>query len=260
MFQALRIAATGMHAQQLNVNVLSNNIANLNTTGFKQDMPAFTDLMYQNQKAVGAITSDTGTIAPTGLQIGLGVSVGSVYKIMKQGDLLKTDNTYDVAISGRGFFKITMPDGTNTYTRDGTFQINQDGQIVTKDGYPLDPAISIPANATDVTVTSSGVVSAKVNDIVTQLGTITLSMFTNEAGLENKGDNLYIETDASGTPTDVNPGTEGAGTLDQGYLETSNVDAIASITDLITAQRAYELNSRVISTADDMLSTLNQIR
>lgn len=260
MFQALRIAATGMHAQQTNVDVLSNNIANMNTTAFKQGMPAFTDLMYQNVKAVGAITSDTGTLAPTGLQIGLGVSVGSVYKIMKQGDLNNTGNTFDMAISGRGFFKITMPDGTDAYTRDGTFQLNQDGQVVTKDGYPLDPAITVPSTATDFTVTSSGVVSAKINNVTTQLGTLTLSMFTNEAGLQSQGDNLYIETEASGAPSDVNPNTEGAGTIDQGYVESSNVDAITSITDLISAQRAYELNSRVISTADDMLSTLNQIR
>lgn len=260
MMQALRIAATGMHAQQLNVDVLSNNIANLNTTGFKQQMPTFNDLVYQNQIGVGAITSSAGNLAPTGLQVGLGVSVGSVYKLMKQGNLQNTGNQFDLAISGRGFFRITMPDGTTAYTRDGSFQLNQDGQVVTKDGYPLDPAITVPFNATDFTVTATGTVSAKVDNTVTQLGTLTLAMFTNEAGLENIGNNLYRETEASSAATDATAGENGAGTFSQNFLETSNVDAIESITRLITAQRAYELNSRVISTADEMLTTLTQLR
>lgn len=259
MMQALRIAATGMNAQQLNVDVLSNNIANLNTTAFKQGAPAFTDLVYQNKIGVGAITSSAGTLAPTGLQIGLGVNVGSVYKIMQQGTIGQTGNPFDFAMSGRGFFKITMPDGTTNYTRDGSFQINQDGQIVTKDGYSLDPNITVPQNATDFTVTSSGVVSAKIDGTITNLGTITVAMFTNEAGLESLGDNLYSETEASGTATDVNPGEDGAGTISQNALEGSNVDAIESITRLITAQRAYELNSKVITAADQMLSTLTQM-
>lgn len=260
MLQALRIAATGMHAQQLNVDVLSNNIANLNTTGFKQGMPTFSDLVYQNQVAVGAITSSSGTLAPTGLQVGLGVKVGSVYKLMKQGNLLQTGNAFDLGMSGRGFFRISMPDGSTSYTRDGSFQLNQDGQMVTKDGYPLDPAISVPVDATDFTVSSLGIVSAKVNNVVTELGTITVSMFVNEAGLESMGDNLYRETEASGAATDTNLAEGGAGTIAQSMVETSNVDAIESITRLITAQRAYELNSRVISTADEMLGTLSQLR
>lgn len=260
MMQSLRIAATGMHAQQTNVDVLSNNIANINTTAYKQQQAAFSDLMYQNQRAVGAITSNSGTIAPTGLQVGLGVTVDSVYKLMTQGNLSNTGNTFDMAVSGRGFFRISMPDGTTAYTRDGSFQLNQDGQIVNKDGYALDPSISVPTNAVDFTVTESGVVSAKVNGVVTQLGNITLSMFTNEAGLENLGNNLYAETEASGAPTDAEPGQTGSGTVKQGYLESSNVDAIASVTNLITAQRAYEMNSKVISAADEMLSTLTQLR
>lgn len=259
MMQALRIAATGMHAQQLNVDVLSNNIANLNTTGYKQNIAAFEDLMYLNKVGVGAITSNAGTIAPTGLQIGLGVQTGSVYKIMSQGTLLLTGNQFDVAVSGRGFFRVNMPDGTMAYTRDGSFQINQDGQLVTKEGYTIDPAITVPPNATDFTITEGGIVSAKVDNVVTELGTITLSMFTNEAGLQNIGDNRYLETEASGTATDSNPGENGAGVVRQGMLEQSNVDAIESITRLITAQRAYELNSRVIATADEMLQTLNQV-
>lgn len=257
--QALRTAATGMSAQQLNLEVIANNIANLNTTGFKQQQPAFQDLVYQNPIGVGAITSSAGTLAPTGLQIGLGVSVGASYKIMTQGPLTPTGNPFDVAISGRGFLRVTMPDGTTAYTRDGALQQNQDGQLVTKEGYPIDPSITIPANATDFTITATGLVSAKVDNVVTELGTITLSMFVNEAGLENIGDNKYIETEASGAPTEGNPAENGVGTLRQGTLEASNVDAIESITRLITAQRAYELNSRVITTADEMLNTLNQI-
>jgi flagellar basal-body rod protein FlgG len=259
MMQALRIAATGMNAQQLNVDVLSNNIANLNTTAFKQSQPAFADLVYQNRIGVGAITSSAGTLAPTGLQIGLGVNVGSTYKIMQQGTIGQTGNPFDLAMSGRGFFRITMPDGTTSYTRDGTFQVNQDGQMVTKDGYTLDPNITVPTDATDFTVTGAGVASCKVNNITTELGTITVSMFVNEAGLQNIGGNYYVETEASGTPTDVNPGEQGAGTITQNALEGSNVDAIESITRLITAQRAYELNSKVITAADQMLSTLTQM-
>lgn len=260
MLQALRIAATGMHAQQLNVDTLSNNIANLNTTAFKTQQTAFADLVYQNYVGVGAITSNSGTIAPTGMQVGLGVNVGSVYKVMKQGNLTNTGNQFDMAISGRGFFRISMPDGTTAYTRDGTFQVNQDGQIVNKDGYTLDPAITVPSNATDFTVTESGVVSAKVNGTTTQLGTITVSMFVNEAGLQNEGNNLYTETEASGSPTDTELAQNGAGKVKQGFIESSNVDAIESITNLITAQRAYEMNSKVITTADQMLSALTQMQ
>jgi flagellar basal-body rod protein FlgG len=260
MMQALRIAATGMHAQQLNVDVLSNNIANLNTTGFKQSKPAFQDLIYLNKMAPAAITDQTGTIAPTGLQIGLGVSTGSVYRIMEQGTLQPTGNSLDLAVSGRGFFRIQMPDGTIAYTRDGTFQQNQDGQIVTKEGYSLDPAITIPPDGTDLTITEGGVVTVKVNNVTTQLGTITLSMFTNEAGLESIGDNKYIETEASGTPTDTNPTENGSGSVKQAMLEQSNVDAITAITDLITAQRSYEMNSKIITTSDQMLQTLTQIQ
>ncbi|PZP38927.1 MAG: flagellar basal-body rod protein FlgG [Pseudomonas fluorescens] len=257
--QSLRIAATGMNAQQLNVDVLSHNIANLNTTAFKQSVPAFTDLVYQNRIGVGAITSSAGTLAPTGLQVGLGVNVGSTYKIMEQGTINRTGNPFDLAISGKGFFRVIMPDGTTNYTRDGSFQINQDGQMVTKEGYQFDPAITVPANATDFTVTQQGVVSAKIDGVTTELGTITLSTFINQAGLESLGDNYYRETEASGAPIDSNPGEDGTGTITAQALETSNVDAIESITRLITAQRAYELNSKVITTADQMLNTLTQM-
>lgn len=260
MMQALRIAATGMNAQQTNVDLISNNIANVNTTGFKQSMPAFQDMMYQNRIAPGATTSNSGTMAPTGLQVGLGVNVGASYRIMQQGTLASTGNDFDVAISGRGFLKVQMPDGTNAYTRDGALQVDQNGQLVTKEGYPIDPAITVPSDATDFTISSNGIVSAKVAGTQTTLGTLTLTMFTNEAGLQSTGDNRYVETTASGAPTDVNIAENGAGTIRQKYLETSNVDSITSITQLITAQRAYEMNSKVITAADDMLSALNQIR
>ena len=259
MMQALRIASTGMHAQQTNVDVLSNNVANLSTTAFKQHNAAFNDLVYLNKIGVGSTTSSVGTIAPTGAQIGLGVNVGSIYLIMSQGPINKPDNTFDIAIQGRGFFKITTPDGSTKYTRDGSFQLDNAGQLVTKEGYPLDPGITISEDAVDVTISADGVVTGKVNETLTNFGTITLSMFTNEAGLESQGDNLYAETEASGTATDVTAGESGSGTMLQGSLEASNVDPIESITRLITAQRAYELNSRIISTADEMLSALNQI-
>lgn len=259
MIQALRIAATGMAAQQMNVDVLSNNIANLNTTGYKQQQAAFEDLLYQNHIGVGAITSSSGTVAPTGAQVGLGVNVGSIYRLMEQGTVNNTGNPLDLAIQGKGFFKIAMPDGTTQYTRDGTFQVDQNGQIVNNQGFALDPSITIPAEATNLTVSASGVISAEVNNVVTELGTITLTNFINSAGLKNEGNNRYSETIASGTPTDSEPGVDGTGELLQGALETSNVDPIESITDLISAQRAFELNSRIISTADEMLGAINQI-
>ncbi len=260
MMSALKVAATGMLAQQLNVDVLSNNISNMNTTAYKRQQAAFSDLVYQNIQAVGAATSGTGNISPTGTQRGLGVNVGSIYRVHEQGPVNKTGNVFDMAVQGRGFFKVTLPDGTLGYTRDGSFQINQDGELVSKEGYFLDPGINIPENAVDITVSEDGVVSAKVDDQITQLGDITLAMFTNEAGLEAQGNNLYLETEASGAPADVVPGEDGSGTLIQGFLETSNVDPVTAVTELIKAQRAYELNSRVISTADEMMSATNQIR
>ncbi len=260
MMQALRIAATGMHAQQTNVDVLSNNIANLNTTAYKQQQAAFNDLMYQNKIGVGSTTSSAGTIAPTGAQIGLGVNIGSVYKLMEQGSISNTGNTFDMAIQGRGFFKISMPDGGTRYTRDGSFTIDNNGQVVTKKGYTLDPSVSVSMDAVDITISNTGEVSGKINDVSTNFGSITLAMFINETGLENKGDNLYGETESSGSASDVTPGDDGSGTLLQGALEASNVDAVESVTKLISAQRAYELNSRVISTADEMLSAINNIR
>lgn len=260
MMTALRIAATGMQAQQMNVDVLSNNISNVNTTAYKRQKAAFTDLMYQSNIGVGALTSATGSQAPTGAQVGLGVNIGSVYRINTQGNVNETGNGLDIAIQGRGYFRVQLPDGRTAYTRDGSFQVNQDGQIVNKDGYLLDPNITVPPDATQLTISDRGIVSAKINEVITQLGEITLSMFVNEAGLENIGDNLALETQVSGAPTDTAPTENGSGGLLQYYLEGSNVDPIEAVTSLITAQRAYELNSRVIATADEMLNAVNQIR
>jgi flagellar basal-body rod protein FlgG len=260
MMSALRTAATGMHAQQTNVDVLSNNIANLNTTAFKRQKAAFRDLVYQTPIGVGAITSNNNTAAPTGAQIGLGTNIGAVYKIMDQGNLTSTNNAFDLGIQGRGYFRIALPDGTNAYTRDGSFNVDNTGTIVTKEGYPLEPNIVIPEDALNITISALGVVSAKVNEQTVNLGQIQLTMFINEAGLENMGGNYYKETDVSGVGIANDPNENGTGTILQGFLESSNVDPITAVTDLITAQRAYELNSRVISTADEMLNAVNQMR
>lgn len=260
MMSALKIAATGMQAQQMNVDVLSNNIANMNTTGFKRQRASFADLVYQNSIAPGASTSSAGTVAPTGAQVGLGVNVGSVYSIFTQGTVSETGGVLDIAIQGRGFFKVTMPDGTTAYTRDGSFQLDASGQVVTAEGYLVDPNFTVPENAVNLTISETGLVSAKIDDTITELGQITLAMFVNEAGLENIGNNLYKETIASGSATDVNPTESGSGGVLHHFLEYSNVDPIESVTSLITAQRAYELNSKVITTADEMLAATNQIR
>lgn len=260
MFNSLRIAATGMQAQQQNVDVLSNNIANLNTAAYKRSRAAFTDLMYENKIGVGAITSGAGTMSPTGAQIGLGVNLGSVYRIMGQGNVQQTGNVLDLAIQGRGFFQVQLPDGTTAYTRDGSFKTDNQGNITTKDGYLVQPNFVIPEDARELTISELGIVSVKVDDDVIELGQMTLTTFINEAGLEAIGNNFYLETEVSGAPTEVNPSEDGSGRLLQTYLEGSNVDPIQEITQLITAQRAYELNSRVISTTDEMLAAVNQIR
>jgi len=260
--RSLNIAATGMLAQQLNVEVISNNIANMNTTGFKRQRAEFQDLLYQDQRRVGSSSSDTGTIVPAGVQIGVGVKTAAVYRITEQGNLISTDNTYDVAIQGKGFFKVTLPSGETAYTRAGSFQLSPDGTIVTTDGYTVNPGLTIPANAINVTINPSGEVLAQIQGTIApqNVGQLTLSNFANEAGMDPLGDNLLLETPASGAPVDGTPGSAGYGTLIQGFVETSNVNVVQEITNLITAQRAYEMNSRVIEASDQMMQTLNQIR
>jgi flagellar basal-body rod protein FlgG len=260
--RSLSIAATGMLAQQQNVEVISNNIANMNTTAFMRRRTEFHDLIYQNLRRVGSTSSDAGTIVPSGVQLGLGVKLAAVYRIHEQGNLTSTDNTFDLAIQGTGFFQIQLPDGSTAYTRDGSFQLSPTGQVVTHDGNPLIPAISINANAIDVTINPTGEVLQKLQAQVTptSAGTITLAKFPNDAGLEAVGNNLYLETPASGSATTASPGGSGYGTILQGFLETSNVNAVSEVSELISAQRAYEMNSKVIQTSDEMMGTLNQLR
>ena len=260
--RALDIAATGMMAQERNVSVISNNLANMNTTAYMRRRTEFHDLLYQNLRRVGSTSSDAGNIVPSGVQIGLGVKLAAVYRIHEQGNLTSTDNTFDMAVQGNGFFEVLQPDGTTAYTRDGTFQLNASGQLVTHDGLVVQPGITIPANAVDVTVNGSGEVLAKIQGQVSlsNVGQLTLATFPNPAGLQAIGSNMYLETPASGNPATSTPGSTGYGTILQGFLETSNVNAVEEISNLISAQRAYEMNSKVIKTADEMMSAINQVK
>ena len=260
--QSLRTAATGMSAQQLNVEVISNNIANMNTVGYKRRRAEFQDLLYQTLERAGAQSSDQGNIVPTGVQIGGGVKAGSVYRINTQGSLTKTDNQYDIAIEGRGFLQVLLPTGETAYTRAGNLSVNDQGQLVTEDGYEIQPAITIPQDAVAVSISKSGQVQA-VRDGQTEadvVGQIELASFVNEAGLDAIGDNLLKETGASGPANVGAPASIGFGGLVQGYTEASNVDAVSEITALIVAQRAYEMNAKVISASDEMLQAANQVK
>ena len=260
--RSLSIGATGMLAQQRNVEVISNNLANMNTTGFMRRRTEFHDLLYQNLRRVGSTSSDAGNVVPTGVQLGLGVKLAAVYRIHEQGNLNPTDNAFDLAIQGQGFFQIEMPNGDTAYTRDGTFQLNADGEIVTHDGYPVQPNITVPNNAIDVVINTSGEVLVKLDGQVnySNVGQIQTAIFPNDAGLEAIGSNLYLETPASGTASTNTPGSTGYGTVLQGFLETSNVNAVEEISNLISAQRAYEMNSKVIQTSDDMMASLTSMR
>lgn len=260
--RSLNIGATGMLAQQLNVEVISHNIANMNTTAYTRRRAEFQDLLYQNLRRVGSESSDTGTIVPAGVQIGLGVKTAAVYRITEQGNLTLTENTFDLAINGEGYFQVQLPSGDTAYSRAGSFQISADGELVTADGFTVEPAITIPTDAIDVTVNASGQVLVQQDGQVapSNVGQLQLAIFSNEAGLLAVGDNLFLETPASGTPTTGNPGSTGIGTIQQGFLETSNVNVVEEITNLITAQRAYEMNSKVIETSDQMMSTVSNIR
>jgi flagellar basal-body rod protein FlgG len=259
---ALRTAATGMAAQQLNVEVISNNIANMNTVGFKRQRAEFQDLLYQNVERMGAQSSSQGTVVPTGIQIGAGVKAGSVYRITDQGSPTQTGGRYDVAIDGRGYFQILLPSGETAFTRAGNFALNGEGQLVTDDGYTVQPNISIPQDAVDVTISKTGQVQVTTAGQTEPsiVGQLELASFFNEAGLEAIGDNLLMETAASGAANVGTPGEVGFGQLLHGYTEASNVDAVSEISALIIAQRAYEMNSKVITTADQMLSVASQVK
>ena len=260
--RSLDIAGTGMQAQQTNVEVISNNIANMTTTGFKRRRAEFQDLIYQNLRRVGSNSSDNGTVVPSGAQVGLGVKTAAIYRIGEQGNLQQTSNSLDLAIKGNGHFQVTLPSGETAYTRDGTFSLSPDGQIVTADGYPVVPGITIPTNAKDVTINAAGEVQVKIDGTIAPqtVGTVQLATFPNDAGLEAHGDNLMTASAASGGAVTGGPGSPGFGSVMQGFVETSNVNVVTEITNLITAQRAYEMNSRVITASDQMQSTLTNLR
>ena len=258
--RALAIAATGMNAQQTNVEVIANNIANINTTGYKRARAEFTDLLYQAERVAGAPNRGGQEAIPEGAQIGLGTRTAAVRNLHMQGALTNTGNKLDLALNGRGWFQIANANGDNLYTRAGAFNKNATGQIVTADGYLVQPAMTIPIGATDVTVNETGQVYATVGTTGTQqlIGQLTVANFANDAGLDPLGGNLYRETASSGAAVLGVPGDTGFGTVQQGYLESSNVDPVKEITELISAQRAYEMNSKVITAADDMFGTITK--
>ena len=260
--RSLAIGATGMLAQQMNVDSISNNIANMTTTGYKRTRLEFKDLMYQNIDRPGSTSSSTGTIVPTGLSLGLGVRPAATYRIQEQGTLEQTGNDLDWSISGRGFFQIELPNGETAYTRAGAFQTNGDGEIVTSEGYRVLPGFTVPTDALYVEINSVGEVSVKMpaQTSMQSLGQLEIVDFVNPAGLEATGDTMFLQTDASGQPIAANPGTDNLGTIRQAMLEQSNVDSVKEITLLISAQRAYEMNSNVIRTSDEMMDTVNQLR
>jgi flagellar basal-body rod protein FlgG len=260
MMRALWIAKTGMEAQQTQLDVISNNLANASTNGYKKSHAVFEDLMYQNLRQSGANSTEQTTV-PTGLQVGLGTHAVATSRSFAQGSLQQSSNPLDIAINGQGFLEIQMPDGTSAYTRDGSFQVNAQGQLVTNSGYAVQPGITIPPNAQSVTVGADGTVSVVLpNKAQPQtVGKLQLASFVNPAGLDPKGQNLYVETAASGTPNSATPGQNGLGILQQGYVETSNVNVVEELVGMIQTQRAYELNSKAIQTSDQMLQKLAQL-
>jgi len=258
--RSLWTATTGMTAQNLNMDVIANNLANVSTSGFKKSRADFQDLLYQIMQVPGSPTS-ADTKSPTGIQVGLGVKPAAVTKIYTEGDIVQTGNTLDVAIQGSGFFQVTMPDGNTAYTRAGNFKLDGEGRLVTSDGYPIEPEIVIPEDARNITISQTGLVSAIVGDdtVSTELGNLDLADFVNDAGLIAIGKNLFRETEASGTATIGTPGDNGIGTLLQTYVENSNVNLVEELTQMITAQRSFEINSKVITTSDEMMQTVTNM-
>ena len=259
--RALHSAATGMMAQELNVQVISNNIANMRTTGYKRQRAEFQDLLYQHVRRVGTQTSDQGNILPAGIELGAGVKAVGTPRVMTQGTISPTGKDFDVAVRGDGFFKILMPDGRTAYTRDGSFQLDAQGRIVTNQGYVVQPGMTVPQNASSISINAQGQVSAMLpgQTAATQLGQFELASFVNKAGLQGIGDNLFLETAASGPAQNGVPNVDGFGNLLQGNLEQANVEAVTEISDLIAAQRAYEMNAKVINAADQMLQSTSQL-
>ena len=260
MIRSLWISKTGLDTQQTQMDTIANNLANVSTSGFKRSRAVFQDLLYQTMRQPGGQTSQQ-TQLPSGLQIGTGARPVATERIFTQGNLQQTGNDKDVAINGNGFFQVLMPDGTTAYTRDGSFQVDSNGQLVTSAGYPVQPAITIPATALTMTVGRDGTVSVTLpgSPALNQIGSLQLATFLNPAGLESKGENLYVETAASGTPNTTAPGVNGAGTLTQGYVETSNVNVVEELVNMIQTQRAYEINSKAVQTSDQMLQRLSQL-
>jgi flagellar basal-body rod protein FlgG len=259
--RALHTAATGMMAQELNVQVISNNIANMRTTGYKRQRAEFQDLLYEHVRRVGTQTSDQGNQLPAGVELGAGVKTVGTPRLMTQGTLVQSGKDYDIAIRGEGFFQITLPDGRTAYSRDGSFELDSQGRIVTAQGNVLSPGLTIPQNATGVTINAQGQVQATLpgQTAPTVVGQIQLAMFINKAGLQGIGDNLYLETPSSGAPQVGNPNQDAFGNLQQGNLEQANVEAVSEISDLIAAQRAYEMNAKVITATDQMLQSTSQM-
>ncbi|MFB9869475.1 flagellar basal-body rod protein FlgG [Vreelandella sulfidaeris] len=260
MIKSLWTAKTGLEAQQTKLDVISNNLANVSTNGFKRSRPVFEDLLYQNMRQPGAQNNIQDRL-PSGMQVGTGVRAVATERLHTQGGLEQTENSRDLAISGQGFFKVLMPDGTTGYTRDGSFQLNENGQMVTANGYPVEPAIFLPANALSVSIGEDGTVSVRQPGVAldNEVGQITVSTFINPAGLQSIGGNLYLETGASGAPNENMPGMNGAGRLFQGFVETSNVNVVEEMVNMIQTQRAYEINSKAVSTSDEMLARLSQL-
>jgi len=261
MMQSLYTASTGMLGMQTQIDTTANNIANVNTIGFKKSRAEFSDLMYQVMEYAGTATSDV-TKSPTGIEVGLGVRMTAVNKIFAEGSLKQTDNQLDIAITGRGFFKLELPDGTEVYSRNGAFKVDENGTMVNSDGYKVVPEIVVPPDATNISIGTDGTVTVVQpgQTQATQIGQIQTTNFINPAGLHSLGDNLYIETDSSGQPVEGVPGIDGLGTLRQGFVELSNVELVVELTDLITGQRAYDSNSKVITTSDEMLQTVNNLK
>ena len=261
MDRSLFIAATGMEAQRINIDVISNNLANVNTSGFKKSRADFQELIYQGLKSAGAASAE-GTEVPTGIQIGLGVMPAAVQKIFQQGDFVSTGNSLDMVIEGKGFFQISTPDGEIAYTRAGAFKLDSSGNIVNSDGYAMEPAITIPADTQEITISSDGTVSVLQpgNNTPTQVGQIETAQFVNPGGLKAMGKNLFLPTGSSGDPTTGNPGSDGLGTINQGFIELSNVNVVEEMVNMIVSQRAYELNSKAIQTADEMLQMANNVK
>ncbi|MBO6519676.1 MAG: flagellar basal-body rod protein FlgG [Rhodospirillales bacterium] len=253
---ALRIGASGMMAQQRNVEVVANNLANMNTTGYQRRRTEFHDLIYKNSARPDEFGSRAGEQVPGGVQSGKGVDLASVYRVTEQGSLRQTNNVFDLAIQGRGYFQVQLPNGDTAYTRDGTFQIDATGSLVTQDGFPVLPGISVPVDAIDVTVNAAGevLVTQDGNAIPSNVGALQVAVFPNEGGLRAEGNNLFTETPASGAAAIVTPGTTGSGAVLQGFIETSNVNPVEEIAEMIRAQRAYDMNSKIIQTADQMMA------